>query len=868
MLKKMSKCKLLITLLLLLCLVAGYCKKEVYAKTDQTVHEVMELTGILKDEDGNSILHSKYATRAEFARIIVQASGNAEKALQTNHLQLFSDVSKKNKYASYIQLAVTNSYMSGYLNGKFNPKKAVTYKEAVYGILALLGYTNDDFSGQIAGSRYTKFSELGLAKNLSLDSNDKLTKSDCEILCYNLLHAKQKSGDIYGKTLGFSYDSNNRIDYQAMFTLKTKGPVLTQKGWSNILSQDISKYTILKDNSKISPSAIKENSIAYYAEQTKTIWIYDEKIYGTVESISYNQGEPSDITISGSTYLLENNSTLKNTFTKNKIKKGSLVVLLLGRNDKVSLITPIQSMVASTNWTSQLTFSLAKGQLYRNNVESTVSAIENQDVIYYSNELKTVWAFHQRIFGALNDITTVQGDPSELKVSGTTYTVGETKKVKEHLKSASIQTKMPVVLILGWDNTVYDILPLSSCIANDWNANLSFPLNQGTIYKNGSTIQSDKLNPYDVMYYSKELNTAWVYDSKAYGVLKSISPNISMPDSIVVAGKTYNFDQLPINSNPSLGNDADNLSQNQWSKRLQSRGIKEGDYVVVLFGFQGSIADILPIEKMSLTITGYVLKLDNQIVKNGSQISSVQPVLQMVDTQGNLREFPCYDTSIRQGMIVEVSFNNGQQVIKSLTNSGITVPYDITSKKIASNAHILQVKNQYFTVLNQTQLSDITWGQGNVLYYSCNTLGEITELVLYQTPGSSYQYGIVKDLIIPNFEDNFNFQYVFSFGETETTLSTDSSKWSTTLLPKAVLIDNNQIQDMHDLTEVRISYISNLQANTGVKVYWIADDVSVYFYKNGKYYSGNLSDITNFTTSTVKGYRDTQGPIRIIIVNQ
>jgi hypothetical protein len=85
--------------------------------------------------------------------------------------------------------------------------------------------------------------------------------------------------------------------------------------------------------------------------------------------------------------------------------------------------------------------------------------------------------------------------------------------------------------------------------------------------------------------------------------------------------------------------------------------------------------------------------------------------------------------------------------------------------------------------------------------------------------------------------------------------------------PKAIQIVDNELKDMQNLNEVRIAYISGKQANTSEAVYRIADDVLVYFYKNGEYYSGSLEDISNFDGRHVNGYmKQLQGPIRVIIV--
>jgi hypothetical protein len=47
------------------------------------------------------------------------------------NISLFSDVSKKYWASGYIQTAVTQGWMTGYLSGKFKPAKGITLQEAV-----------------------------------------------------------------------------------------------------------------------------------------------------------------------------------------------------------------------------------------------------------------------------------------------------------------------------------------------------------------------------------------------------------------------------------------------------------------------------------------------------------------------------------------------------------------------------------------------------------------------------------------------------------------------------------------------------------------------------------------------------------------
>ncbi len=61
--------------------------------------------------------------------------------------------------------------MTGYLDGTFKPDQPVKLREAVYGVLALLGYTNEDFTGdQDAGAHvHVLFEVTGRRLGVGLD---------------------------------------------------------------------------------------------------------------------------------------------------------------------------------------------------------------------------------------------------------------------------------------------------------------------------------------------------------------------------------------------------------------------------------------------------------------------------------------------------------------------------------------------------------------------------------------------------------------------------------------------------------------------------------------------------------------------------
>lgn len=865
----MNKAKYIIKVcfmcLLLGIFISGAAGMKAYA-SENKITDIMDLSGITRDKTGNSIVKGKYATREEFAQMLVQASSYNDEVKNTNRLSLFQDVNKESSKAAYIQLAVSKGYMSGYLGGVFKPKKAVSLQEAVYGALNLLGYPKTDFTGNMSDARYAKFKELGLGKNLSCSANSKLTKKDCENLFYNVLNAKLKTGDIYGKALGYTVDEDGKIDASAMFDKKVEGPYLTKSGWSKVLSRKLSTYSILLNNKKADAADIKNGSVAYYSESANKVWVYTHKVYGNLDSITSNNNLVQELSVSGTNYSVDQPKKMNDMIRNADIKKGMLVALILGRDGTASYIAPIKSTLAVGNWQQKASLSLSKCTILKNNLKASPKDIKDSDVIYYSKELSRIWDFDKKVFGSLDNVTYDQNEPQQIAVSGVNYTVKSPEEINKELKASSIQNGTVVVALFGWDDKVSNILPLSSRLAGaNWQQDLSFNTSEVNIYKDGNRVTSANVDSNDIIYYNSKMQTVWAYGKKVYGVIKSISPNLSAPDQAIIAGKTYTLKLNPING---AANSSSDPSENAWGKLFREEGIHEGDNVVASLGFNGQVVDISTVEKMPVTFAGYVLKFSEMPVKDtNSNESSLSPSIQIVDTEGVIREFPCSDKSFNIGAIVEVSFTNNKPVVTTINSD--TFKNNSTGfidPKVAAGARILEVKDLTYNTITTAQLREINWGSGNVLYCRRNTAGEISDLILKYIPSSTYQYGFLKKATGDDFG---GLVLTFDFGGTDTTITTNNPNGSTALGAKAVQIVDGSIKEMKDLTGIQLSYISGNQANTGSDVYRIADDAVVYLYKDGNYYKETLEDVTNFSTYKVKGYIEpTQDIIHVIILTK
>ena len=185
---------------------------------------IMDLTGIYQP-----------VTRAQFAQMLVNASEYRNITSDRSTVSVFADVPKDNMYASYVRIAASNEWMVGYLGGVFRPDQYVTLQEAARGVLALLGYTSEDFTGDQIGGRMSMFEYLDLNDEIGKSSSDTLTKEDCINLFYNLLKAEPKNGSgIYGSILGCELTSDGEINPLAMADNSLKGPKVVTS-WSRFV---------------------------------------------------------------------------------------------------------------------------------------------------------------------------------------------------------------------------------------------------------------------------------------------------------------------------------------------------------------------------------------------------------------------------------------------------------------------------------------------------------------------------------------------------------------------------------------------------------------------------------------------------------
>ena len=312
---------------------------------------IMEITGVYQP-----------VTRAQFAQMLVNASEYRNITSDRSTVSVFADVPKDNMYASYVRIAVSNEWMTGYLGGVFRPDQYITLQEAARGVLALLGYTSEDFTGDQMGGRMSLFEYLDLNDEIGKSGSETLTKEDCINLFYNLLKAEPKNGSgIYGSILGCELTSDGEINPLAMADSSLKGPkVFTD--WSRF--QDSMPFGVGDANFFVNGTAVEMETfksylntgylVVSYNPGSKTVWAYSEAadgesdrnvINGYITHIYYNSSDvmtPTEVELDDGTRYRLDSSEMQFAFSM----YGTLEV-----GDRITLIYTISGGEDSETYT-------------------------------------------------------------------------------------------------------------------------------------------------------------------------------------------------------------------------------------------------------------------------------------------------------------------------------------------------------------------------------------------------------------------------------------------------------------------------------------------------------------------------------------
>ena len=321
--------KRLLSLLLAVCILIPVLALPASAVNSNVAIQTARTMGILTAQTAEEL--NAQVTRGEFAQMLTLISAYRETVNeQTQVGSLFTDVNSSTEYAPYIRIAVQQGWMTGYTDGSFRPNDPVTLEAACASALSVLGFTAADLSGAFPAAQLNKASELGLRSGLSRRQGEAMTLTDCAVLLYNTLIATNKSGSVYGNTIGLTI-SGGQVDTSTILAASLKGPFVATAG--EVLP--ITPTTVYRNGELSSSPTLNINDVYYYSESLNSLWIYTTKAAGRITAVSPNAAAPTSVTVAGVTYQIGSTDVAYRISSLSGGGVGQVVTLLLGMENVV-----------------------------------------------------------------------------------------------------------------------------------------------------------------------------------------------------------------------------------------------------------------------------------------------------------------------------------------------------------------------------------------------------------------------------------------------------------------------------------------------------------------------------------------------------
>ena len=375
--------KKILSLLLAAAVLLGSAPAALAASSasDSVIEEVIRATGIMVGDESGDMNLNNTVTRAEYAKMLVSASTYKDKVSGASNASPFKDVPYTHWAAGYIKTAVEQGWLTGYLDGSYKPDNTVTLEEAATGVLKLLGYTSEDFSGSYPYGQLALYESLGLDVNITASQGTAMTRRNMMYLFYNLLNAETKDGQVYAQTLGYTLNENDEIDYLSMVSDTMEGPYVVEGSLSDIVSGE--DKTVYRNGYASTADAIRKYDVVYYNDST--IWAYANAVTGTYQSASPSAASPTSVTVAGVSYEIETSDAALSLSTLGGLNVGDIVTLLLGRDGKVVAAMPADEYAVSVagvvTATGTGTYYNAVGNTYTART-ITITAMDGESYIY------------------------------------------------------------------------------------------------------------------------------------------------------------------------------------------------------------------------------------------------------------------------------------------------------------------------------------------------------------------------------------------------------------------------------------------------------------------------------------------------------
>lgn len=453
--------KVLAVALIILTLVTTFTPANALEVSSEEIAEVMEALGIMNGyPDGNLHLNDKL-TRAQFAKIMINASIFKNTVSSRSTTSPFRDVQYSSWAAPYVSVAVSNGLIKGYPDATFKPDKNVTLEEAVTVSLTLMGYTSSDFGSSWPYGQLSVAANIGLIKNVAATAGTEITRQDVMRIVYNMLNSNTKSGTSYIDSTGYRLledviliATSNEDPSIGAGKVSTSVGIYKVAETFNEDSVGKKGNAILNINDEMicfMPSSQQVETYTAYAALEDDIIVAAEGGYTEALGLS-----------SGSTVYVDGTKTTVASAVSNisvgdivKVSKinGKIDFVVISGNTLVGPVTAVGS-----DWVNLFNTDVSSATLLRNGNKASVSDINTNDILYYSDSLNTIWAYNKKITGVYEGAYPNQDQPSGITVSGIDYSLETATAFNKLCSAGTFDIGDSVTLLLGKDGKVADVV--------------------------------------------------------------------------------------------------------------------------------------------------------------------------------------------------------------------------------------------------------------------------------------------------------------------------------------------------------------------------------------------------------------------------
>lgn len=427
-------------------------------QTDSEMATLLSALNIMVGDDDSNFHFDDNVTRAEMAKIAVASSSYKDTVAIGLQFSPFSDVKGSFWGAPYIRAAVSAGIVDGFIDGTYRPNETVSYEQAVTMMLRVLGYTDSDF-----GASYP-YGQLGTANSLKLTDGINgtigapMTRRDVAKLVCNALDTKVK-------TTGQDLIATHNCQFVEDVTIIASGLDDATLGKDEI-STSAGKYRIddsFDDGYVGSKGDMVVKDGKYYVAFSSESGLMTDKyiVYSTLNDaiLCYPDGNNTAIKqfkLSDSTTCYKDSVAYTYGSLRSQMEMGDVLRIRYRDNGEVDYISysegtltgPVK--VTSLSWLDNFN-SNSQTKIVRDGKQVDKSAIQTNDILYYSDALNMVMAYTQKVTGVYEDAIPSKELPKSIVVSGVTYEVEGVDAFNDLSSSGSVAIGDTVTLLLGRD---------------------------------------------------------------------------------------------------------------------------------------------------------------------------------------------------------------------------------------------------------------------------------------------------------------------------------------------------------------------------------------------------------------------------------